>query len=194
MPAEQLPEGTDAIVTGAGVDERDEDTADAVEDAAAALTVSTPPPAADDNTGADDMPDDDTGGEPAAPQSFSSRIEGLKGQAGDRARTFVEDARTRATDGIDDVVRMIHDAADEVDAKVGAQYGDYVRRAAGSVSGLSDAIKAKDVDTIFADAREFIQKSPGIAIGAAAAIGFVVARLARAGVAEASAPEPTKAA
>ena len=188
MPADELPEGTDAIVNGAGVDARDEedsdaiDDADAVDDAAAAMTVSAPPPASDD------APE-----EPAEPQSFASRIEGLKGQAGDRARTFVDDAKARATDGIDDVVRMIHDAADEVDAKVGAQYGDYIRRAADSVSGLSGALKDKDADALFADGRALIQKAPGVAIGVAAALGFVVARLARAGLDTAASAEPSKA-
>jgi ElaB/YqjD/DUF883 family membrane-anchored ribosome-binding protein len=80
---------------------------------------------------------------------------------------------------------------------MGAQYGDYVRRASSGVSGLSDALKGKDVDSLFADANALIRKSPGVAIGAAAAIGFVVARIARAGLGDVSvtaAPEGKKAA
>lgn len=175
MPADPLPEGTDTIVEGAGVGAQDQADADAIDEAAAALTTSAPPTAA--ASAASDAP--------AEPVSFTSRVEGLRGQAGDRARDFVATAKDRATSGIDDVVRMIEDAAAEVDGKVGAGYGDYVRRAAGSVSGLSDALKAKDVDTLFADARALVAKSPSVAIGTAAALGFVIARLARAGVAQA---------
>ena len=39
----------------------------------------------------------------------------------------------------------------------------------------------KQVDDILEDTRQFIRKSPGVAIGAAAAIGFVLARLVRSG-------------
>ena len=95
-------------------------------------------------------------------------------------------AKDRATGSLDDIVRLIEDAAAEVDGKVGAQYGDYIRRASSGVSGLSDALKGKDVDSLVADAGELIRKAPGVAIGAAAAIGFVLARVARAGLTEAS--------
>ena len=39
-------------------------------------------------------------------------------------------------------------------------------------------------DALFADARELVKKSPAVAIGAAAALGFIVARLVKAGVPE----------
>jgi len=175
MPADPLPEGTDTIVEGAGVGVSDQADADAIDDAAVALTSSTPPPAAPAQP------------EPAAPASLAARVDGIKGQANDRARTLVSAAKDRATSSIDDIVRLIEDAAGEVDAKVGSGYGDHVRRAADGIAGLSDALKGKDVEDLFADARSLVARSPGIAIGAAAALGFVVARLARAGVAEAGA-------
>lgn len=178
MPADDLPEGTDTIIEGAGVGAQDEADADAVDAAAAALDVPGPAPV----PAADARPD----AQAAEPVSLAGRIDGLKGQAGDRAREFVEGVRGRAAGGIDDVARMIEDAAAEVDAKVGQGYGDYVRRAAASVSGMSDAIKAKDVDALFADARAFVQRAPGVTAGVAAALGFVVARLARAGLGEAA--------
>jgi hypothetical protein len=46
---------------------------------------------------------------------------------------------------------------------------------------------------LFNDARELVKRSPAVAIGAAAALGFVVARLARSGIAESSGKDAPKA-
>ena len=83
-------------------------------------------------------------------------------------------------DAIDEVVRMIEEAAGEIAAKVGTQYGEYARRAAGQVDGVARMIKDKDVDSLFADARGLVSRSPAAAIGIAATLGFIVARVARA--------------
>jgi len=171
--AEQKPEGTDTIIEGAGVGADEDLDLDVRNDAA----VST-----DDEADAPIRAVASGGATDAPAQSFSERVDSLRGQAGDRARDFVAGAKDRATGSLDDVVRLIEDAAAEVDDKVGAQYGDYIRRASSGVSGLSEALKGKDVDALFADANELIRKSPGVAIGAAAAIGFVLARFARAGL------------
>jgi ElaB/YqjD/DUF883 family membrane-anchored ribosome-binding protein len=181
--ADHKPEGTDTIIEGAGVGADDE--RDLVTDDTASDTEASPRADATDTDGQ------------APIQSFTDRVDSLRGQANDRARDFVAGAKDRATGSLDDIVRLIEDAASEVDDKVGAQYGDYVRRASSGVSGLSEALKGKDVDALFADANELIRKSPGVAIGAAAAIGFVVARLARAGlgdVAASATPQGGKAA
>ena len=42
--------------------------------------------------------------------------------------------------------------------------------------------RSKSVDDLLDSARELVRKSPGVAIGAAAAVGFVVARLLTAGL------------
>jgi ElaB/YqjD/DUF883 family membrane-anchored ribosome-binding protein len=49
------------------------------------------------------------------------------------------------------------------------------------VEGFAGKMDAKDVDALAEDARQFVRKSPAVAIGAAAAIGFVLARLVRSG-------------
>lgn len=196
--ADEMPEGTDTIIegagTGAGYDDelplrRDEEDAPITALPSAGATSGNAAGGSASAGGAA------IGGEAAAgAQSFSERMDGLRGQAGDRAREFVAGAKDRATGGLDDIVRLIEDAAAEIDGKIGNQYGDYVRRASTGVSGLSDALKGKDVDALFADAGELVRKAPGVAIGAAAAIGFVVARLARAGIGDAAANEDVKAA
>jgi len=103
-------------------------------------------------------------------------------QATDKVRTFAEDGKARASGALEQVAQLLTDAAGQVDEKLGSQYGGYARSAADSVSGFADQVKAKDIDELFDDARELVRKSPAIAVGAAAAIGFVVARLVQSGV------------
>lgn len=103
-------------------------------------------------------------------------------QAADKAREFADTGKHRATGALDQLSQMLHDAAGQVDEKLGSQYGGYARSAAGQVSSFADQLKAKDVDALVDDARDYVRKSPGVAIGIAAALGFVVARLVHAGV------------
>ncbi|EZP57210.1 hypothetical protein [Sphingomonas sp. RIT328] len=103
-------------------------------------------------------------------------------QATDRIRTFADTGKERAVGGLDQLSQLINDAAGQVDDKLGAQYGDYARTAAGTVSGFAEQLKAKDVEELLDEAREFVRKSPGVAVGVAAALGFALARLVQSGI------------
>ena len=103
-------------------------------------------------------------------------------QATDRIRTFADTGKERAVGGLDQLSQLINDAAQQVDDKLGAQYGDYARTAAGTVSGFAEQLKAKDVEELLDEAREFVRKSPGVAVGVAAALGFALARLVQSGI------------
>jgi ElaB/YqjD/DUF883 family membrane-anchored ribosome-binding protein len=106
----------------------------------------------------------------------------LKRKASDKVHALADQGKTVATDKLDGFSRLIDDAAAQVDDRLGAQYGDYARSAANSVAGIASSLRGKDVDDLVADARGFVKKSPVIAVGAAAAIGFVLARLVKAGL------------
>lgn len=103
-------------------------------------------------------------------------------EAVDRAKGYAEDGKARAGGALDEIVKMINDAAGTVDDKLGEQYGQYARTAADKVSGFSEGLKAKELDELIEDARGFVQKSPAIAIGTAAALGFVLVRLLQSGL------------
>jgi len=106
----------------------------------------------------------------------------LTKDAGDKARAYAEDGKARAGGALDELARLMTEAAGTVDEKLGEQYGQYARGAADSVSGFSDSLKAKNLDDLIEDARGFVKKSPAIAIGTAAALGFVLVRLIKAGL------------
>jgi ElaB/YqjD/DUF883 family membrane-anchored ribosome-binding protein len=103
-------------------------------------------------------------------------------QASDKVREFAVMGKDRAGGALDQLAQMLTDAAGQVDGKLGANYGQYARTAAEQVQTFSASVRDKDIDELMVDAREVVRKSPGVAIGAAAAIGFVLARLIQAGI------------
>ncbi|MCK8456121.1 hypothetical protein [Sphingomonas faeni] len=117
-----------------------------------------------------------------AKQAIKEGASKYSAQAADKARTFAEDGKARASGALEQIAQLLNDAAGQVDEKLGSQYGGYARSAADSVSGFADQVKAKDIDELVDDARELVRKSPAIAVGAASAIGFVIARLVQSGV------------
>jgi ElaB/YqjD/DUF883 family membrane-anchored ribosome-binding protein len=110
------------------------------------------------------------------------QVTSLKSQAGTRARSFADDGKARATSLLDDFSEVIDEAAQAVDRKFGEDYGDYAHRASSAVSGLADKVRAKTIDDLIDDTRDFVRKSPGIAIGIAAVAGFMLVRLIKTGL------------
>ena len=120
---------------------------------------------------------------------FSGAAQTLKDEAGkltqtglDKARNYANDGKDRAGGALDEFAQLMTDAAGTVDEKLGAQYGDYARTAANSLAGFADTLRNRDVDDLLADARDLVKKSPAVAIGTAAAVGFVIARLVKSGL------------
>lgn len=99
--------------------------------------------------------------------------EQAKAKAGDLA----VQGKTRASDALSGLGRMVADNAEVIDDKVGPKYGDYARTASRKMQETAAAIEAKDLDELGEDAREFVRKSPGLAVGLAAVAGFMLARL-----------------
>jgi len=106
----------------------------------------------------------------------------LQQQASEKARAYAIDGKAKAGGALDEFSRLMNDAATSVDDKLGAQYGDYARSAAKSLAGFSDQLKARDLDELLDDLKNFARRSPAVAVGTAAAIGFVLARLVKSGI------------
>jgi ElaB/YqjD/DUF883 family membrane-anchored ribosome-binding protein len=152
----ELPEGTDHIVRGAAADGGD-----------VGLVRSADP-----------------GGTDRLVAQVRDQVSNLRGQAGGRIRGYADDGKAKATGLLDDFSSVITDAARSVDSRFGEDYGEYAHRAAGAVSSFADTVRAKTVDDIVDDTREFVRKSPGIAIGIAAVAGFALMRLVKTGLDE----------
>ncbi|RVT43127.1 hypothetical protein [Sphingobium algorifonticola] len=103
----------------------------------------------------------------------------IKEQATKTARAAAGAAKETTGGAMHSLSKLIADTAGTVDAKLGPQYGDYARYAAEAVAGAAKSLDAKDVDQLVGDARDFVRKSPAVAIGAAAVVGYVLMRLAK---------------
>jgi len=125
-----------------------------------------------------------SGGSSGAPikQQVRDGAQSLKQQATDKVRSYAEDGKNRATTALDDFSQVVSDAAASIDERLGSEYGQYARRAADAVTGLADSLRNKEVDDLYDGARDVVRKSPGLAIGAAAVVGFTLVRLIKAGL------------
>lgn len=119
-----------------------------------------------------------------AAKAFGSTASGFKEQAGAKAREYAGQGKDRAVDALDNVVTLVNDAAAAVDEKLGDQYGGYIRQAAEAMSGFANTLREKDADELVDNARDAVRNSPAIAIAAAAAVGFLIARVVKSGMPE----------
>lgn len=148
-----LPEGTDSVIAGASVTENEE-----------ALIVKEP-------TARD-----------KAIEKLKTGSEKLSGQAADKARGFVGQGLERSSEALANVSKLVGDTAAGLDERLGQEYGDYARKAASAIEETANKIASKDPDELIDDTREFVRKSPGVALAGAAVLGFALVRLVKSGL------------
>lgn len=119
---------------------------------------------------------------------LTSECKTRSGDARDKANAFASDAKVKATGYAEDgkakasqaivgLSRLIDENAGLIDEKVGAKYGEYVCSASKTLADAGTRLDEKSLDELSEEAREFVRKSPGLAVGMAVATGFVLARL-----------------
>jgi ElaB/YqjD/DUF883 family membrane-anchored ribosome-binding protein len=192
---DELPEGTDHIINGAMATDDDQ----GGEDRGAGFVA---PSGGGDDTGGTARGSTQGGGGTAMAttggngggggqgdgegggirEQLTSQVQALRGQAGDRVREFADGGKARASDALEELSRIVADTADSIDERLGGQYGEYARKASDAVSSFAGTLRSTDVDELYENVRETVRKSPGIAIGVAAVVGFTLARLAKAGL------------
>lgn len=161
-----LPDGTDTVIEGAAnVGSIATDVTERAEEGEP-LTID----ARDPSTGA------------RIADRLRSGREQLAGQAGEKARGLVTQGLERTAEALANVSKMVGDTAPGIEERLGPDYGDYARRAAGALENAANSIAGKDPDELIEDTRNFVRNSPGIALAGAAVVGFVVARLVKGGL------------
>jgi ElaB/YqjD/DUF883 family membrane-anchored ribosome-binding protein len=163
----ELPDGTDTVIQGAAA--AGDGDATTAEETAVVTRKGTAASREDAERGLVDR--------------FREGREQLSSQAGERARGFVTQGLERTSEALANVSKMIGDTAAGIDERLGSEYGDYARRAAGALEDTANGLAAKDPDELIEDTRNFVRNSPGIALAGAAVVGFVVARLLKTGLA-----------
>ncbi|WHU03825.1 MULTISPECIES: hypothetical protein [unclassified Sphingomonas] len=121
-----------------------------------------------------------------ASDTIREKANELGTQAAERARAFAGEGKEKATGALDEVAKMMQSAAADVDARLGEQYGKYARSAADGIAGFADNLRGKEVDDLIDDVTAFVRKSPAVAVGVAAGLGFVLARIIKSGIDAAS--------
>jgi ElaB/YqjD/DUF883 family membrane-anchored ribosome-binding protein len=110
------------------------------------------------------------------------QVSTLRDQAGGKLRDYADDGKGKATGLLEDIAAVIEDAARSIDQRLGQEYGDYAHRASGSVSSFAGKVREKSVDELLDDTRSVVRKSPAVAIAAAAVVGFALMRVVRTGL------------
>jgi ElaB/YqjD/DUF883 family membrane-anchored ribosome-binding protein len=161
-----LPDGTDTVIAGASKT-GDGGTA-TVDDTTLVTERKISSPRSDADRGLVDR--------------FREGREQFASQAGERARGIVSQGLERTSEALANVSKMVGDTAPGIEERLGTEYGDYARRAAGAIENVANTIAEKDPDELIEDTRNFVRNSPGIALAGAAVVGFVVARLLKTGL------------
>jgi hypothetical protein len=184
-PQNELPEGTDHIINGA----MDTSGTGAGTGGNAAGGTGASGGLADGSALVATGGGNDTGGTASGggasggvTEQLRSQAYALRDQGVDRAREFAVGGKTRASDGLEELSRVFADTADTIDERLGREYGEYARKAADAVSGFADTLRRKEVDEIYEDVTGAVRKSPGVALGVAAVVGFALARVVKVGL------------
>jgi len=149
----ELPEGTDTVISGAAVENENEEQ----------LIVREP-------TTRDRMLDKVREGRGK-----------IAGQAADKTRGLVGQGLERGSEALANVSKLVGDTASGLDERLGEEYGDYARKAATAIDDVANSLASKNPDELIEDTRNFVRKSPGIALAGAAIVGFALARLVKSG-------------
>jgi ElaB/YqjD/DUF883 family membrane-anchored ribosome-binding protein len=174
MPqSDELPEGTDHIINGAmATDDRSGFVAAGRGDGTGGTAL----------RGGGDMSKDVSQDGAGVIDQLRDQAGALRNQAGDRVREFADSGKTRASDALDQLSRVVSETAETIDERMGDEYGDYARKAADAVSGFADSLRRQDVDELYGNVRSAVRKSPVVAVGIAAIVGFTLVRLVKSGV------------
>jgi ElaB/YqjD/DUF883 family membrane-anchored ribosome-binding protein len=186
-----LPDGTDSVIQGAastGDGNVTADTSLVTEREIPAPSGDAERPVTGSGSPEEGLSGSGSGGtRSSGSQGLADRLrsgrEQIASQAGDRARGLVGQGLERTSEALANVSKMVGDTASGIEERLGPEYGDYARRAAGAIENVANSIAGKDPDELIDDTRTFVRNSPGVALAGAAVVGFVVARLLKTGLA-----------
>lgn len=114
--------------------------------------------------------------------TVKSKTDDLSTRAADGARDLLGQGLERTSSALGNVSRLVGDTAQSLDEQLGEEVGDYARRASTSLQDAANKVGAKSADELIDDTRDFVRKSPGVALAGAAVIGFALARLVKSGL------------
>ncbi|WP_300974336.1 hypothetical protein [Sphingomonas sp. LHG3406-1] len=134
--------------------------------------------------------DDTSGSNPGGIRGMVGNVTTkARDEATGRARGLVGDGLKSGSATLGNISTLIGDTVEQIEEKLGPQYAGYARTASETIQRYASTLENKDPDELVDDARELIRKSPGVAISAAAVLGFGLVRLLKAGMPDDAAAE-----
>ena len=100
-------------------------------------------------------------------------------EAKDKAYGYANESKAKASEAMVGLGKLVEEKSALIDEKVGAKYGDYARTAARSINDVGARLDEKTLEELGEDAKEFVREKPALAVGIAAAAGYMLARLFR---------------
>ena len=172
----ELPEGTDRIIPGASASSANEEEL-IITDGGAGVGMG--PAGAETAT--------TTG---TAPATSRERVVGkvregrdrLADTAAEKTRGLVGQGLERGSEALANVSKLVGGTAEGLEERLGAEYGDYARKAATAIDDVANKLASKNPDELIDDTRDFVRKSPGVVLAGAAIVGFALARLVKSGL------------
>lgn len=167
MPNTTSPEPTDATTKAAAVNGGDAAKArfaKAIEEAKA---------------GAYALKDEAQGKADVYREQFSAKSGEWLEEAKVKATELANEGKARTSEAICSLGKIVEDNAPTIDEKLGVKYGDYARTYGKQMQEAGTKLDSKEFAELGEDAKEFVRKSPGVALGIAATAGFLLARIFR---------------
>lgn len=94
-----------------------------------------------------------------------------------KAGEYALEGKAKASKTIVGLSRMLDENTALIEEKAGPKFGEYARTASAKMQETAASLDEKSFEELGEDAKEFVRKSPGLAVGMAVAAGFLVGRL-----------------
>jgi len=114
-----------------------------------------------------------------AKDDLASKGREKSGEAREKAYDYANQGKAKASQAISGAAKLVEDNAATIDEKVGVKYGNYARSAAQSIQEAATSLDEKSFEELGEDAKQFVREKPALAVGLAAAAGFMLARIFR---------------
>lgn len=101
------------------------------------------------------------------------------GVAQARAEGMIEEGKAAGAEQAQGLARAIQRAADDLD-QTSPEIARHVRSAAGAVEGIAQSLRDRSAGELFDEVTNFARRQPAAFFGAAALVGFALARFAKA--------------
>ena len=100
----------------------------------------------------------------------------LATQAGDRARTGIEDTKHKAARELDSVANALRGCGGDLGSQEDSMLAPYVERVADQVGRVANMLETRTVNEIARDVESFARRNPAVFLGGCFAVGMLAAR------------------